>query len=143
MRRSHKNKSIAKRVDEENYTFTALTKTGSCKGCACAAHMYCAGIQEGARHYIGNATAFYPIGRTGYAVCDMGFYVYEGLLTDDPLGNKYPIPLEPCPKPPSRRYASFSRFTDEIKNGREDVDILINRFSSKYFGNSEQLEDRC
>lgn len=140
MRRSHKNKSLANRVDEENYTFTALTKTSSCKGCACAAMMYCAGMQEGARHYYGNATAFDSIGIKGFAVCDMGFYVYEATLTENPLNIEYPIPLEPCAKPTSRRYASFNRYTDEIKNSREDVDVLIERFLSKYLIDSEQSE---
>lgn len=137
MRRNYKNKSLANRVDEENYTFTSLTKASSCKGCACAALMYCAGLQVGARHYIGNATAFNPIGIKGFAVCDMGFYVYEGTITENPLNIEYPIPLEPCPKPSSRRYASFNRYTDEIKNSREDVEVLVDRFLSKYSIGSE------
>jgi hypothetical protein len=49
---------MSKRFDEENYVYTKLTKTKSCEGCACTALMFCAGLQDGAKHYLGNATSF-------------------------------------------------------------------------------------
>lgn len=58
MARSMKNKVMSKRFDEENYIYTSLTEATSCKGCACTALMFCAGLQDGAKHYLGNATAF-------------------------------------------------------------------------------------
>lgn len=76
----------------------------------------------------------------GFLVCDMGFYVYEATITNNHIGIEYPMLLKPFPKPTSRRYASFTRFTDKIKRSREDISILVDRFSSRYLTQIDNKE---
>jgi len=123
------------RFDKERYQYIKLTNTKSCKCCALTRDLYGTGYQEGAKYLSGNVSSFetlsnIPIGENCFSICDMGFVVMEFDIFNNKEWLKYPIPLEPCPKPSARKYA-IARYSEDIMFSRIEPEELIKDFLIK------------